>query len=131
MWFRGSWGGLKLFDFKAINIESVFNWIVTLFGVGSFGYLIKSRKQKKAEDDNSTANSIKEWAEAFKLVTNPLNERIGRLETHSESQQKQIVELSIQVGVLTKENDRKDQRIKELETENSRLMTRLLELEAA
>lgn len=120
-----------MFDFKSISIDSVFTWIVTLFGAGSLGYFVKSKKQKKADDDNSTASSIKEWAEAFKLVTNPLNERIGRLEEHSESQQKQIVELSIQVGVLTRENDRIKDENTNLRRENSELKDRIKQLEAA
>lgn len=120
-----------MFDFKSISIDSVFTWIVTLFGAGSLGYFVKSKKQKKADDDNSTASSIKEWAEAFKLVTKPLSDEISHVRSEFKELQEKYIQLSIDVGVMTRENERKDKRIMELERENLELKDRIKQLEAA
>lgn len=111
------------------NINAYFNSIVGAFGIGAGAYLWRSKVKKKADDGSSIANTVKEWTEAFKLVTEPLNKRIELLETNHKEQQGQILELSIQVGVLTRENDRKDARIKELEYLLAQKDKRIKELE--
>lgn len=111
------------------NIASLFNAVIGVFGIGAGAYFWRSKVKKKADDGSSIASTVKEWTEAFKLVTEPLNKRIETLETNHREQQAEILELSIQVGVLLRENDRKDARIKELEAEKKVLIERIKYLE--
>lgn len=110
-------------------ISHIFNGIIGLFGVGSFAFFLKSKAKKKAEDGSSIASTVKEWTDAFRVVTEPLSSRIELLEKKSTEQQKEIIELSIQVGVLARENDRKDLTIMQKDERIKELELRIKELE--
>ncbi|MNG66031.1 hypothetical protein D3C71_344320 [compost metagenome] len=122
----------------ASNINTAFNIIVTLFGAGSLAWLVKSKRQKKIDNDTSVVAIGKEYLELIELATAAYKSETESLRTDVKGFSKELIELKIEVGILRKENERKDieiqkkdEEIRTLKIENKMLIDRLKQFEAA
>lgn len=111
-------------------LENVSDWVNRTFfaalglGVVWLGrYVKRSKDLRRADDENAKASMVKEWVSVLEVANAPLREKINSLESEVKSLSDKTVELTIKVGILTNENERKDaiiqkkdERIRELET---------------
>lgn len=111
-------------------LENVPKWADKLFmtalGLGAIWlgrYIKRSKELRRADDENAKANMVKEWVAVLEVANAPLKEKINSLEHEVKSLSDKTVELTIKVGILTNENERKDlliqkkdEQIRQLET---------------
>lgn len=104
-------------------VDSLFTLILGFAAIKGAWYFKKSNALKKADDETAKANMVKEWVEVINVANSPLKDEITTLKAEMKELSAKTVELTIQVGVLTKENEHKDsiikkkeERIRELET---------------
>jgi len=119
-------------------MENALTWVNKAYGVilgfavvwGGW-YFAKSSKLKKADEGQAEAVTFKEWVQAIQMANSPLIEDMKHFRADYKSLNEKYIELSIQVGILTRENERKDSIIEAQKHEISNLKKRIKELEAA
>jgi chromosome segregation ATPase len=117
-------------------LENALNYVNKLFTVVlGFGiiwggwFFAKSAKLKKADEGQAEAVTFKEWVQAIQMANSPLIEDMKHFRADYKSLNEKYIELSIQVGILTRENERKDSIIEAQKNEIQILKKRIKELE--
>lgn len=103
------------------DVASVVSIIVTLFGGGVIGVVIKSFTEKKKINAEATNTNIKSLLE----IDQRMNERMAKLEERVANLEQENYKLKSDKLNLEKETHKLKARITELEEENSRLKSEL------
>ena len=111
-------------------ISKTYGLILTGAGIWAGWFFKKSRALKKADDESASANMVKEWVSAIDTATSPFKDEIAHMRNEFKILQESYMELRIEVGILKRDNERKDAHIRQLEEENRTLKQRLYEYEA-
>jgi hypothetical protein len=126
----------NVLNWVGIKVDWVYKGLTFVLFTWGGWYFAKSGKLKKSDEDSATISVAKEYLQVIDLATSGFKDELSHVRAELKQLTGEYMELRIEVGILRRENDRKDSVIEfqkeKLSTQEKEIIVlrkRILELE--